>query len=113
VEVKGLLDDLLPAFDQLPLAHQLRLDPPLEEAKAVHVLELGLHTELLGARRANRDVAVNPEAPLLHVHVRDAELADRGAQELSPLAGLRRGADVGLGDDLDQRRAPAVEVHQR
>ena len=69
--------------------------------------------ELIRARRADRDVPVDAQAPLLHVHVGDAELADRGAEELRPLPGLGGGADVGLGDDLDQRRTAAVEVHER
>ena len=65
------------------------------------------------ALRAQRDVAVHPQAPLLHVHVGDAELAERRPQQLRPLARLGGAADVGLGDDLDQRRAAAVEVDQR
>ena len=35
------------------------------------------------------------------------------AQQLRPLARLGGAAQVGLGDDLDQRRAAAVEVDQR
>ena len=41
---------------------------------------------------------------------RDAELAQRHAQQRQPLARLLGGAEVGLGDDLGQRRAAAVEV---
>ena len=44
---------------------------------------------------------------------RDAELAQRRAQQPQPLARLLGGAHVGLGDDLDQRRAAAVEVDDR
>ena len=35
------------------------------------------------------------------------------AQQLGPLARLGGAADVGLGDDLDQRGAAAVEVDER
>ena len=42
--------------------------------------------------------------------VGDAELAERGPQQRQPLAGLLGRAQVGLGDDLHQRRAAAVEV---
>ena len=58
-------------------------------------------------------LASHAQAPLLHVHVGDAELLDRRPQQLGPLARLRRVAQVGLGDDLDQRRPAAVEVDQR
>ena len=113
VEVEGFLGDLLPALQHLPLPRDLRLDSPLEEPEAVHVLELGLGAQLVGPGRANGDVAIDAKAALLHVHIGDAELADRRPEQLRPLAGLRRGADVGLGDDLDQRSAAPVEVHQR
>ena len=58
-------------------------------------------------------LASTAQAALLHVHVGDAELADRLAQQPRPLARLGGAAQVGLGDDLDQRRAAAVEVDQR
>ena len=51
--------------------------------------------------------------PLLHVHVGDPELLDRGAQQLRPLARLRGAAQVGLGDDLHQRGPAPVEVDER
>ena len=44
---------------------------------------------------------------------RDPELAQRLAQQLQPLARLLGRLDVGLGDDLDERRAAAVEVDDR
>ncbi len=64
----------------------------------------------LAAGRAQRDVGVAAQRALLHVHVADAELAQRRAQQPQPLAGLLGRAQVGLGDDLHQRRAAAVEV---
>ena len=57
-----------------------------------------------------RDVGVAAQRALLHVHVAHAELAQRRAQELQPLARLLGRAQVGLGHDLRQRRAAAVEV---
>ncbi len=50
---------------------------------------------------------------LLHVHVADAELAQRHAQQVQPLARLLGRVDVRLGDDLGQRRAAAVVVDDR
>ena len=67
----------------------------------------------VAAGRAHRDVGVDPQAALLHVHVGDAELAHRLAQQPRPLGRFGGAAQVGLGDDLDQRRAAAVEVDQR
>src|SRR5690349_4450374 len=73
VEVEGLLSNLITGFDNRALPLELRLDPSLQEAEAVHVLQLGLRSELLVARAANRDVRVTAQAPLLHVHVGDTE----------------------------------------
>ncbi len=65
------------------------------------------------ADRADGDVGVAAQRALLHVHVADAEPAQRRAQQPQPLAGLLGRAHVGLGDDLHQRRAAAVEVDDR
>ena len=59
------------------------------------------------------DVGVAAQRALLHVHVAHAELAQRHAQQVEPVARLLGGVDVGLGDDLAQRRAAAVVVHDR
>src|ERR671911_1080315 len=112
MEVEGVLDDLLPALQQAALPSNLRLDPPLEEAEAVHVLELGLGAELVGALRPDRDIRVDTKRPLLHVHVGDAELADRRPEKLGPLPRLAWRADVGLGNDLNQRSPAPVEVDE-
>ncbi len=61
--------------------------------------------------RPDGDVGVAAQRPLLHVHVAHPELAQRRAQQPQPLAARLRRAQVGLGDDLRQRRAAAVEVH--
>ena len=54
-----------------------------------------LDAELARALGPDRDVAVDAQAPLLHVHVADAELADRLAEQLRPLARLRGAAMSG------------------
>ena len=58
-------------------------------------------------------LASTAQRSLLHACVRDAERDDRLPQELQEALCLLGRADVGLGDDLDQRRAAAVEVDQR
>ncbi len=114
MEVERLLLDLLPALEQLALPSELGLDPALEEAEAVHVLELGLRRrappnpagriEMLPSTRRLPSSMFTSETPSWRIVV---------AEQLRPLARLGRGADVGLGDDLDQRGAAAVEVDQR
>jgi hypothetical protein len=111
--VERLLLDLSPGLGDRRLARDLGGDAALDEAEAVHVLELGLRPELNRAGGPDRDVGVASEAALLHVHVGDSELAQRRAEQGQPLTGLRTGADVGLGDDLHQRRAAAVVVDER
>ena len=113
VEVQRLLHHRLAGLDQRGLALDLRVDAPLEEAERVHVLELGLGAQLGAAGRADGDVGVAAQRALLHVHVAHAELAQRHAQQVEPLARLLGGAQVGLGDDLGQRRAAAVVVDDR
>ena len=111
--MERLLGHGLAALDQLALAGQLGVDAALDEAERVHVLQLGLRAQLLGALRADGDVRVAAKAPLLHVHIRCADRLDRRAQELQPLPRLRAGADIRLADDFDERRAAAVEVDER
>ena len=110
VEVERLLDDRLPGLEQRDLALDLRPHAALEEAERVHVLELGLGPQLGRPGRPDRHVGVAAQRALRHVDVGDAEPPERRAQQRQPLAGLLGRVDVRLGDDLDQRRAAAVEV---
>jgi hypothetical protein len=59
---------------------------------------------------AHRDVGVAAEAAFLHVAVADAQPHHQRVQRLGVFHGLGAGAHVGLGDDLQQRRAGAVQV---
>ena len=58
------------------------------------------------------DVGVAAQAPLLHVAVGDFEVGEQQLQLVE--VGVRLGprAEVGLGDDFQQRRAGAVEIDQ-
>ena len=107
-----LLDHALADFEAAYLPLDLGLQSPMQEAERVHVLELGLGAERL-AGMAHRHVGVAAEGALLHVDVGDPELLDEAAQLGQERPGLIGRGDVGLGDDLDQRRAAPVEVHQR
>ena len=62
------------------------------------------------AGRTHRHVGVAAQAALLHVAVVDAEPHEDRAQAAEELRGVGRRPQVGLGDDLDERHAAAVEV---
>ena len=111
VEVQRLQGHLLPARQDLALALDLGANAPFQKAERIHVLELRLDAQLAAAGAAQRDVCVAAQRALLHPHVAHAQLTQRRAQQLQPLAHLLGRAQVGLGHDLRQRRAAAVEVH--
>ena len=81
--------------------------------EGVHVLDLHLDAELLHSPLADGDVGVAAQRSLFHVAVADANPHQHLAQALHVLPRFVRAAKVGLGDDLHQRHAGAVEVHQR
>ena len=114
VEVQRLLHDLLArAHDAPPGARSRRGCPRSMKRKEFMFLSSVFVPSSVCADRADGDVGVAAQRALLHVHVADAELAQRRAQQPQPLARLLGRAHVGLGDDLDQRRAAAVEVDDR
>src|SRR5918992_1256579 len=107
---RGLLDTAA-VLQDLTLALQLACEAPLDKAKGVHVLELGLGAEsAVGV--AYGDVGVAAKLPLLHVGFRNAD-SPQDVLELVGCSPRRFGRwDVGFGDDLHQGRAAAVEVDQ-
>ena len=113
VEEAGLLDHLASRLDNVDLALDLVFDRLLDEAEGVDVLQLGAGAEFLLAEGADRDVGVAAEGALLEVAVADAEIDDDLVQLLEVGDGLVGAAHVRLGDNLQQRRAGAVEVDQR
>ena len=96
----------------LDLPGDLGVDASRDVVERVHVLDLAARAKLVGAGRANGDVRVDAQRPLLHLCVRDAELDDRLPQELEESLRLLGRADVGSRDDLEQRRAAAVVVDE-
>ncbi len=109
--MQRLLDHLSPALQDLFLAADLRANATLDESKRVHVLQLGLRTQLVRAGWTEGDIRVAAQRALLHVHVADTQLAQRRAQQLQPLPGLLGAAQVRFGHDLRERCAATVEVH--
>ena len=78
--------------------------------KLLTFLTSALVPKLLRAFEAHADVGVAAQRTLLHVAVGDAAVEQDLLEARQVLEGLVRGADVGLGDDLGQRRAAAVQV---
>ena len=64
------------------------------------------------AARPKRHVGFDAHLAALHVRVGCADRAQQELQLLGVAAGLLGCTDVGLGDDLHQRRAGAVEVDE-
>ena len=63
-------------------------------------------------REPERDVRLDPHLAVLHLGVGRADRAQQQLQLLGVAAGLLGRADVGLGDDLHERRAGPVEVDE-
>ena len=95
------------------MARDLELDGALHVAEGVEVLQLGLDAERRLPDGTHRDVRVAAQAALLHVPVVDADRDEDLAHAAEGLGGVRRRSQVGLGDDLDERHAAAVEVEVR
>ena len=110
VEQPRLLRDLAARLDHRHLAADLVLDRLAHEAERVDVLQLHAGAQLLRALLSHRHVGVAAERALLHVAVVDPEVHEREPQRLEVLGRLLCGAQVGLADDLDERRAGAVQV---
>ena len=108
----GLLDETLPLLHRLDLAPDLVLQRLLDVLEGIHVLDFGLDPQLLLADRADRDVGVAAEAPLLHVPVADLQEYQDRPELPEVLCRLLRGADVRLGHDLHQGKAAPVVVYQ-
>ena len=78
--------------------------------EGVQVLHLGAGAQLLGAHGPHRQVHVAPEGALLHLAVGYAQVLQDLFQLLQVGDHLVGGAEVGLGDDLNEGHAAAVVV---
>ena len=112
VVVVRRLDDLLPTLVRGDLLPERSLDRPPDVPERVHVLDLPPRAESLLAGPPHRHVDVGAQRALLHVGVRDPELADRLPQQAEVRHRLVGRAEVGGAHDLEQRGAAAVEVDE-
>ena len=110
VEVQRLLHDRLAGLEQRDLPRDLGVDARSTKRNEFMFLSSVLVPSSSLPDRAHRHVGVAAQRALLHVHVarRRAGAASRAAGQ--PVARLLGGVQVGLGDDLRERRAAAVEV---
>src|SRR5581483_6979512 len=112
VVVVCLLDDLAAALVDRDLLADRGLDPTPDERERVHVLQLPARSEARLPGRADGHVDVAAKRPFLHLGVRDPELDDCLPEQPQEPRRLLGRPDVRLGDDLDERRAAAVEVDE-
>ena len=112
VPVAGLLGDPPPRVEDLGLAARLVFEGPPQRAQRVHVLDLDLGAEALGAGGTQRDVGVDAQRPLLHLHVGDADRLEQRPQLAHVGPGLLGVADVGATHDLHEGHPGPVVVDQ-
>jgi hypothetical protein len=108
----GLLDQWLAGIEGDGLSLDLEVDGALDRAERVHVLDLDPGPERLGPARAQRHVRLDPHLAALHVRVGRADGPQQQLQLLGVATGLLGRSDLGLGDDLHERRPGAVEVDE-
>ena len=75
--------------------------------------DFGFGAELLLASRPHAHIGIAAQRALFHVAVGDAGVEQDFLESREVFEGFVGGADVGLADDLDQRRAAAVQVEIR
>ena len=106
----ALLDHTPTGLDDFNLAFDLVFKSRADKAEAVQVLHFGLGAEALRASETDTYIGITTKRTLLHVAVRDAAVEQDFLEAGEIFEGLVGGANVGLGDDLGQRRATAVQV---
>ena len=107
----GFLDDSAAVFDDTDLAFDLVLEGGADVAEAINVFYFGLGAELFGAFEHDADIGVAAEGAFFHVAVGDAGVEEDFLEAGEVFEGFIRGAEVGFGDDFNERGAAAVEVN--
>src|SRR5687768_8239793 len=87
------------------------VDRTLGCTEGVYIFKFHLRAKL-GARRPYRNVGFEPQLPLLHVRPGYAEVAQEQLERLPELPHLLAVRKIGLGDELHERHARAVKIHQ-
>src|SRR2546425_4528206 len=99
----------------LPETVRLVRDGATKGLVAVQVLDLALRRpeRIAAFLKANRHVDVEAARALLEPHLGDAGVDEDVAQGANVVLGFVGGAHVRIADDLEERDAGAVEVHER
>ena len=95
------------------LAFNFEADRFAEELEGVEVLHLHLGPKGLAPDRPHRDVGIAAHGAVGEDAIVDADGNEDGAQLLEVGRGLFCGAQLGLGDNLDETCASPVEVDER
>ena len=111
--VAGLLIDDAALLEHLGLTADLVGKPIMQALKRVEVLELGLGAQLGLAAAAQRHVAVATHGTLLHGAIRNAQCYKDATELFHKQTRFLGRAQIGLGDELDERRAAPVVVDER
>ena len=109
IEEPRLLGDRAAVFENADLSTRLDVDRLANEADGVDVLDFAARAERR-AGAAHGDVDVGAQRTLLHVAVAGADVAQDRPQLRNIGARLLRRTQVGLGDDLHERDAAAIEI---
>ncbi len=98
-------------FENADVALDFVIERFLQEAEGVEIFDFDLGTEFFRATRAHADVRVAAERAFLHVAVADAGVQHDLAKGGEVSVGFFGRANVGLGDDFDERGAAPVVVN--
>ena len=90
----------------------LKLDGFLDSLERVQILNFDLDAESCASFRPDRNVRVAAKAPFLHVAITDAEVLQNLSEGSEVGTGFLWTSDIRFTDDLEQRHAGAIQVHQ-
>jgi hypothetical protein len=105
----GFLHDLTALFEKLDLPARLEFNGALHEAEGVQVLDLAARAQSCTCL-SHGHVGIAAKRAFLHVAVADADPDHQRVQGARVGHRLFRAAKLRLGDDLEERRAGAVEI---
>src|SRR6516165_8987581 len=105
-----LLRNVAAGFDDADLTFDLVFESLADEAEGVHILDLGLGSQLLFPSWAHTDVGIASQRAFLHIAIADAGVQDDFLKTGEVLVGFLGGGDLRLAHNLDERYPAAVEV---
>ena len=113
IPAESFLHDRAAFFINFDLTFDLILRSADKRAEAVEVFDLGARAELITSNGAHRNVCLKPQYTFFHVAGVHAEITQDRADFRGVIERGFNGANIGLGDDLKQRHACAIEIDQR